>query len=418
MGLSRFRICAGICLLALPLFSQVNVLTYQYGTFRTGANSNESVLTKANVTVDQFGKLFSYPVDGYIYGQPLYLSNVTIPLKGIHDVVYVATEHDSVYAFDADTNAGANSVPLWHVSFLNPGAGVITVPYQDTGCGQIVPELGITSTPAIDPQTGTLYVVAMTKEGLGAATTYVHRLHALDVATGAEKTGSPVVVEASVPGTGEGGTTVVFRAKDYKQRAGLLFWNGIVYTAWASHCDIGQYHGWLIAYDAKTLTQTAVYNNTPNGNAGFLLERRRGARGGQGRQHVSWWAPMAPSTPGAKDPTVGESYLKLSTSGGMALADYFTPFNYAILNQSDLDVGSAGVALLPDEAGSSQHPHLMVGAGKEGRIYLLDRDNLGKNAGRIGQPDCAVHRRRDRRLCSGIRPISTRQSTSAAPATI
>ena len=377
MGLSRFRICAGIYLLALPLLSQVNVLTYQYGTFRAGANPNESVLTKANVTLNQFGKLFSYTVDGYIYGQPLYLSNVTIPLKGIHDVVYVATERNSVYAFDADTNAGDNSVPLWHVSFLNPDAGVTTVPYEDITCGQIVPELGITSTPVIDPQTGTLYVVAMTKEGFGPATAYVHRLHALDVATGAEKTGSPVVIEASVPGTGEGGTTVVFRAKDYKQRAGLLLWNGIVYTAWASHCDIGQYHGWLIAYDAKTLTRTTVYNNTPNGGqASFWNGGAAPAVDDAGNLYVV--GGNGTFDGGAGGPDVGESYLKLSTSGGLALADYFTPFNYDLLNQGDLDVGSAGVALLPDEAGSSQHPHLMVGAGKEGRIYLLDRDNLGR----------------------------------------
>jgi uncharacterized protein (TIGR03437 family) len=377
MGLSRFRNCVGLCLLALPLSSQVNVLTYQYGTFRTGANLNESVLTKANVTVNQFGKLFSYPVDGYIYGQPLYLSNVTIPQKGIHDVVYVATEPDSVYAFDADTNADANSVPLWHVSFLNPGAGVTTVPYQDTGCSQIVPELGITSTPVIDPQSGTLYVVAMTKEGSGSATAYVHRLHALDVATGAEKTGSPVVIQASVPGTGEGGTTVVFRAKDYKQRAGLLLWNGIVYTAWASHCDIGKYHGWLLAYDAKTLTQTGVYNNTPNGNqASFWGGGAAPAVDAAGNLYVV--GGNGTFDAGGTGPNVGESYLKLSTSGGLKLADFFTPFNYASLNQSDLDVGSAGVVLLPDEAGSSQHSHLMVGAGKEGRIYLLDRDNLGR----------------------------------------
>jgi uncharacterized protein (TIGR03437 family) len=377
MGLFRVRNFVCICLAALPLSAQVSVLTYQYDASRAGANLNESVLTKANVSVNQFGKLFSYPVDGYVYGQPLYLPNVTIPQKGIHDVVYVATEHDSVYAFDADTNSGANSAPLWQVSFINPGAGVTTVPYQDTGCSQIVPELGITSTPVIDPDSGTIYVVAMTKETAGSVTTYVHRLHALDVATGAEKAGSPVAIQASVPGTGEGGTTIVFRAKDYKERAGLVLWNGIVYTAWASHCDIGQYHGWLIGYDAKTLRQTAVYNNTPNGNeASFWAGGAAPAVDAAGNIYVV--GGNGTFDTGGKGPDAGESYLKLSTSGGLALADYFTPFNYASLNQSDLDVGSAGVALLPDEAGSSQHPHLMVGAGKEGRIYLLDRDNLGK----------------------------------------
>jgi uncharacterized protein (TIGR03437 family) len=266
---------------------------------------------------------------------------------------------------------------LWQVSFINPSAGVTTVPYQDTGCSQIVPELGITSTPVIDPQSGTIYVVAMTKETAGGAATYVHRLHALDVATGAEKAGSPVTVQASVPGTGEGGDTIVFRAENYKQRAGLVLWNGSVYTAWASHCDIGEYHGWLIAYDARTLIQTAVYNNTPNGNeASFWAGGAAPAVDAAGNIYVVGGNGSFDS--GGKGPDFGESYLKLSTSGGLALSDYFTPFNYSSLNQSDLDVGSAGVALLPDAAGSTQHPHLMVGAGKEGRIYLLDRDNLGK----------------------------------------
>ncbi|HTS30479.1 MAG TPA: PQQ-binding-like beta-propeller repeat protein [Bryobacteraceae bacterium] len=364
-----------ICVLLFPLSAQVNVLTYQYDNSRAGQNVQESVLIKSNVTVSQFGKLFSYPVDGYIYGQPLYLPNVTIPQKGVHDVVYVATENDSVYAFDADTNSGSNSGPLWQVNFLNPAAGVTAVPYQDTGCSQITPELGITSTPVIDAQSGTIYVVAMTKETSGSTTSYVHRLHALDVATGAERPGSPVAIQAAVPGTGEGGATVVFRAKDYKQRAGLVLWNGTVYTAWASHCDIGQYHGWLIAYDAKTLTQTAVYNNTPDGNQASLWDGGAApAVDNSGNLYVV--GGNGSFTAGSRN--TGESYLKLSTSQGLTLADYFTPFNYAALNEGDLDVGSAGVALLPDEAGSSQRPHLMVGAGKEGRIYLLDRDNMGK----------------------------------------
>jgi uncharacterized protein (TIGR03437 family) len=374
MRLSRF-LC--LSLAASPLCAQLSVLTYQYDTSRAGANLNESVLAKANVTVNQFGKLFSYPVDGYIYGQPLYLPNVAIPQKGVHDVVYVATEHDSVYAFDADGNSGANTAPLWQVSFLNAAAGVTTVPYQDTGCSQIVPELGITSTPVIDPVGGALYVVAMTKEISGSVTTYVQRLHALDVTTGAEKPGSPVTIQASVPGTGEGASTVVFRAENYKQRAGLVLWNGIVYTAWASHCDIGEYHGWLIAYDAHALSQTAVYNNTPNGNeASFWAGGAAPAVDSSGNIYLVGGNGAFDS--GGKGPDFGESYLKLSTTGGLSMADYFTPFNYASLNPADLDVGSAGVALLGDEAGSSQHPHLMVGAGKEGRIYLLDRDNLGK----------------------------------------
>src|SRR5579885_2827580 len=366
-----------LLLFALPLSAQVNVLTYQYDNTRAGANLKETVLTPGNVNANQFGKLFAYPVDGYVYGQPLYLAGVPMPGKGAHNVVYVATEHDSVYAFDADSNAGPNAAPLWQVSFLNPAAGVTTVPYQDTRCDQIVPEIGITSTPVIDPASGTLYVVAMTKEALKGVVGYVHRLHALDVSTGAERPGSPVTIQASYPGTGEGGSTLVFQPRNYKQRPGLLLLNGVVYTAWSSHCDIGVYHGWLIGYDARSLQQVAVYNNTPNGNEGsFWASGAAPAADAAGNIYLVAGNGTFDSSTGGPD--LGESYIKLSPAGGLAVADYFAPFNAAALNDADVDVGSSGVALLGDEAGSSAHPHLMVGAGKEGRIYLLDRDNLGK----------------------------------------
>src|SRR5579883_3064485 len=365
-----------LLLFALPLSAQVNVLTYQYDNTRAGANLKETVLTPGNVNANQFGKLFAYPVDGYVYGQPLYLAGVPMPGKGAHNVVYVATEHDSVYAFDADSNAGPNAAPLWQVSFLNPAAGVTTVPYQDTRCDQIVPEIGITSTPVIDPASGTLYVVAMTKESLKGVVGYVHRLHALDVSTGAERPGSPVTIQASYPGTGEGGSTLVFQPRNYKQRPGLLLLNGVVYTAWSSHCDIGVYHGWLIGYDARSLQQVAVYNNTPNGNEGsFWASGAAPAADAAGNIYLVAGNGTFDSSTGGPD--LGESYIKLSPAGGLAVADYFAPFNAAALNDADVDVGSSGVALLGDEAGSSAHPHLMVGAGKEGRIYLLDRDNLG-----------------------------------------
>ena len=349
--------------LTLPLAAQVNVPTYQYDLTRAGANRRETILTHVNVNPTSFGKLFSDPVDGYIFGQPLYLT-----VNG-RNIVYVATEHDSVYAFDADQSGP----PIWHVNFLDADAGITTVPIDENfGCDQVSPEIGITSTPVIDPAGGTIYVVAMTRQ----SGRYMHHLHALDVATGAEKPGSPVLIQATYPGTGEGGTTLVFDPRNYKQRPGLLLLNGVVYTAWSSHCDGGVYHGWLIGYDARTLRQVAIYNNTPDGNqasfwAGGAAPAVDGADniylvGGNGSFNYAF---------GGTD--LGESYIKLSTRGGLAVEDYFTPFNYAQLNDEDTDVGSAGVVLLGDEAGSSAHRHLMAGAGKEGRIYLLDRDKMG-----------------------------------------
>ena len=208
------------------------------------------------------------------------------PAKGIHNVVFVATEHDSVYAFDADNHLAA---PLWQASFLNPAQGVTTASAADLGCGSITPEVGITGTPVIDPATGTLYVVAMTEEG--PADNYVHRLHALDVATGAEKPGSPVEIQASAPGTGDGNTTVQFEPWLYKERAGLLLLNGVVYTAWSSHCDSGNYHGWIIGYDAwgydaRSLQQTAVLYRHAKLERGIVLAGRSGPGSGFERQHL------------------------------------------------------------------------------------------------------------------------------------
>src|SRR3989442_3716881 len=195
---------------ALAASAQTNVVTYHYDTSRTGQNISETILTPSNVNQAQFGKLFSQPVDGYVYAQPLYLPGVTIPGKGTHNVVYVATEHDSVYAFDADSNTGANASPLWNVNFINPTL-VTTVPNGDLLTDEIVPEVGITGTPVIDPNTGTLYVVAKTKENVPVnGSNYVQRLHALDITTGAEKFGGPVVLQASVPGNGNGSSGGAF----------------------------------------------------------------------------------------------------------------------------------------------------------------------------------------------------------------
>ena len=360
------------CLFLLPAcLAQVNVLTYHNDLARTGQNLNETVLTLANVNPSQFGKLFSYPVDGYVYAQPLYVSTLAIPGNGIHNVVLVATEHDSVYAFDADGGG-----MLWKVSFLNSDAGVTTVPAQNTNCDQIVPEIGITGTPVIDLSTGTLYLVAMTLETSRISQAYVQRLHAIDITTGSEKPGSPVVIQGSVPGTGEGGSTVTFNARNYKQRPGLVLLNGVVYTSWSSHCDIGKYHGWIIAYDAQTLRQVAVYNNTSNGNQGsFWASGAAPAVDGDGNLYLVAGNGTFDANQGGQD--LGESFIKLSTVGGLSAVDYFAPFNAIALNDRDLDIGSSGVVLLPDEAGGPSHPHVLVSAGKEGRVYVIDRDNMG-----------------------------------------
>jgi hypothetical protein len=350
--------------------AQVSVLTYHNDNARTGQNLNETVLSPANVDVSHFGKLFSHDVDGYVYAQPLYLRNVAVPGRGTHNVVFVATEHDSVYAFDADTNTGDNANPLWKTSFINPATGITTVRSADVPFGEIVPEVGITGTPVIDANTGTLYVVAQTKEN-GAC---VHRLHALDVATGLEKFGGPVLIQATVPGNADGESTVSFTPDVQLQRPGLLLVNGVVYAGWASYGDQFDYHGWLMGYNASTLRQVAAFNVTPNGDAGSIWQTGAApAADANGNIYVV----TGNGTFDADNANFGDSVLRLRPrSGTLAVADYFTPFNQANLDDEDLDLGSSGALLLPDQPGA--HPHLLVAAGKEGTVYLLDRDNLGR----------------------------------------
>ena len=365
------RPSGSILMCALWWNCHVSVLTYHNDLARTGQNLNETILTPASVNSGQFGRLFSYAVDGQVYAQPLYLPGVVIPGKGIHNLVLVATEHDSVYAFDADNYLSA---PLWHVSFINAAQGVTTASASDLGCASIVPEVGITGTPVIDQASGTLYVVAMTEEA--SSDGYVHRLHALDVTTGAEKPGSPVEIQASVPGQGDGNTTVQFRPWLYKQRAGLLLLNDVVYTAWSSQCDTGNYHGWIIGYDTSTLQQAAVYTDTPNWDAGaFWQGGAAPAVDAHGNIYVVSANGTFDANAGGSD--LGESVIKLSTSKGLLAADYFTPYDADALSEKDMDLGSSGALLLPDGAGSSTHPHLLVSGSKSGSIYLLDRDNLG-----------------------------------------
>ncbi len=264
--------------------------------------------------------------------------------------------------------------PLWHVSFLNPAQGITTASAADLACGSITPEVGITATPVIDPATGTLYVVAMTEET--SSGNYVHRLHALDVTTGAERAGSPVEIQASVPGTGNGSTIVPFEPWLYKERAGLLLLNGVVYTSWSSQCDSGNYHGWIIGYDTKTLQQAAVFTDTPNWDAGsFWQAGAAPAADSNGNIYVVSANGTFDANMGGSD--LGESILKLSTGQSLAVADYFTPYDADALSDKDLDLGSSGALLLPDGTGSAAHPHLLVSGSKSGTVYLVDRDNLG-----------------------------------------
>jgi hypothetical protein len=350
------------------------VFTYHNDLARTGQNLNETILSPSNVNSTGFGKLFADPVDGQVYAQPLYVANVVIPGQGIHNVVYVATENNTVYAFDADTHGA----PLWQTSLsINGGTAV---PSSDVNCSDLVPVIGVTSTPVIDPSTNTLYVVAKTKEGPATFPSYFQRLHALDIATGAEKFGGPVAIEATVSGTGDGsnGTTITFDPFKQMNRPGLALVNGVVYIAFASHCDHHPYHGWILAYDASHLTQRGVFITTPNGFEGGIWQSGGSVAVDEANNLyvMTGNGTFDANLPNGMD--FGDSVLKLIQGGNtLTLVDYFTPFNQAMLNASDADLGSGAPMVLPNQSGAPV-PSLLVGAGKEGTIYLLDRNNLGQ----------------------------------------
>jgi hypothetical protein len=348
-------------------------------TLRTGQNLNEVALTTGSVNRTQFGKLFSYPVDGYTFAQPLYVSGVNIG-GSIHNVVYVATESDSVYAFDADNN-GTGGGQLWLTSFVNPASGVTTVPQKAVENGNDIPiQIGITGTPVIDPTAGpngTLFVVARTQEISSGVTSYVQRLHALDLTTGAEQSGSPIVVQATVPGTGSGsvGGQVAFDSLRENSRPALLLENGTIYICWASLEDIQPYHGWVIGYSETTLQQVTAFNTTPNGAEGGIWQ------GGDGAMADASGNLFVVTSNGTFDASTsgvdyGDSVLKLSsTSGILSVADYFSPFNQASLSSLNWDLGGGGAMLLPDQPGA--YPHVMLVAGKGSTVYELNRDFLG-----------------------------------------
>jgi len=355
-------------------WAQVSVTTYHNDNARTGQNLHETILTPANVNANDFGRLFVQPVDGYIYAQPLYIPGVSIGGQS-HNVVYVATENDSVYAFDADSPAGANASPLWHVSFINPPSVTTVNSSTDAQCGDLVPQIGISGTPVIDTSTGTLYVVANTQEN-GA---FFQRLHALDITTGNEKFGGPVALEATVAGTGDGssGGKVSFDPLKQNQRPGLLLRGGAVYITSASHCDIGPYHAWVFAYDAATLRLLAVWNSTPNGSDGGIWQGGGGPAADSSGVFFATGNGTFDVNTGGVD--MGDTILKMGgpSGGKLSVLTYFTPFNQDMLSNDDIDLGSGGVVLLPDLPAGSAHQHLLVECGKEGSVYLVDRDNMG-----------------------------------------
>ena len=344
------------------------VFTYHNDNRRTGLNANETILTPSNVNATNFGKKFTYNLDGYMYAQPLYVSNLVFP-SGVHNVVYAVTENDTVYAFDAD---GQSSSPLWKMSFINPVAGVTAVPSADISAEYMGPTIGITATPVIDQTTKTIFVEAFTKEN----TAHVHRLHALDLITGQEKFGGPVIITATTNGSGAGsvGGTLNFRPGQHC-RPGLLLLNGVVYVTYASIEDVPPYHGWIMGYapnsSSNSMPQVAVFNPTPDGSSGGIWSV--GALTADSNGNI-FTATGNGSFNG--NTNFGDSIIKLATTGGvLQLNDYFTPFNQTALESADLDLGAAGVLILPDQPGL--HPHMLLASGKEGKIYVIDRDAMG-----------------------------------------
>jgi hypothetical protein len=379
-------------LVSNPVSTLTAVLTYHNDNTRWGVNSNETILTLANVNTNSFGKLFTYTVDGFVYAQPLVMTNVNIPGKGIHNVVYIADEHNSVYAFDADNNLGANASPLWQTSFLGPG--VTTVPSGDTGTADITPEVGITSTPVIDPNTGTIYFEVKTKE---QGSIYVHRLHALDISTGLERTNfnSPVVIQCTNylgngggDNDGENPPHVNWNPLKEHSRPALTLLNGVVYFSFASHGDNQPYHGWFFGYYATNLAlQPQVYNSTPNGGLGGFWDGGGGPSiDAQGNMYFQTGnGTFDQITEVTTSNNYAMSIIKFSTTNGLQMVDFFAPSDAVNLSDGDQDLGSAAPIILPDSAGSTAHPHLALGGGKSAPLYLVDRDNMGRWNGTTDQ---------------------------------
>jgi hypothetical protein len=354
-----------------------DVLTWHNDPARTGQYLAETTLTPATVNATHFGLKAMWPVDGLVDAQPLYVSAVGLPGGSVHNLVIAATEHDSVYAFDAD----AGTV-LWQRSML--AAAETTSDARN--CGQVAPEIGITATPAIDRALGargTVFVTAASKDASGR---YFQRVHALDLATGAERPGSPVAVQATYPGNGANSANgvVTFDPAFYNERAAVLIAGGVLYTAWGSHCDIDPYTGWILSYYEATLARLSVLNVTPNGargafwNAGAGPALDAGASlyllAGNGTFDTTL---TASGFPASND--FGNGFLKVATAGQLSVADYFATFDTVAQSNADSDLGSGGAMVLPDQVdGGGATRHLAIGAGKDSNIYIVDRDSMGK----------------------------------------
>jgi hypothetical protein len=362
------------------------VYTYHNDLARDGANLHEYALTTANVK-NGFGKLFACTADGAIYGQPLWVAQLTVN-GAPHNVVFVATQHDSLYAFDADASP---CVTLWSVSLIDTShgaaAGETTVPSGPTGTGflvgsgngDITPEVGVTGTPVIDPATNTLYVVS--KSVNSAKTTFYQRLHAIDPTSGSEKPGSPMTITGNYPGTGDGGATIAFNPRLNNQRCGLSLVSGVVYIAWSSHEDTGTYHGWIMGYtyDGSSFTQSSVLNVTPNGQHGgiWMSGGAMAADSNNNLYAITGNGTFDASNPSAPNNDYGDTLLQLSPS--LTVSQYFTPSDQLADAGGDNDFGAGGTTVLADlPAGSnSVTQHLIMGGGKDGGLYVLNRDNLG-----------------------------------------
>jgi hypothetical protein len=379
--------------------SGVDVTTYHYDNMRTGQNVKETTLTPAVVNQTKFGKIGSFNVDGRVDAQPLYLSSLAIPNNGTKNVLYVVTEHDSVYAFDADSVNGNTSKILWQRSVLAAGE----TSSDDRGCGQVTPEIGITSTPVIDRTRNAIYLVAMSKASDGS---YTHRIHALNLTTGAELFGGPTIVSGNYAGTGanSSGGMVAFDAKRYIERPGLLQIGDTIYTTWGSHCDINPYTSWVMSYSADTLHQVGVLNLVPNGSEGGIwMSGAAPAADSSGNIYfIIGNGDFGTTLDGNGFPAnknCGNCFAKISSSSPLKLLDYFTPLNTVSESNADTDFGSGGPLLLPDVVDShGATRHLAVGSGKDAKIYVVDRNNMGK----FNASQDSIYQQIDGQLAGGV----------------